>query len=292
LATLIVLYSLASAPAWAQEDEAEAESEVIEDEAQDEVVEQEAVPTKTPTEAATQAQAIHTKHCADMAADDTSLAAHTLQTVGAAWQEVSEAHKAQPEPYLLYWRGVLAACLGQDGRAQVDLMGFVDEYSGNNAYAAMVRDARRRLRRVNLSTTASAGVRASGSPSPNGTGALPAGVALAGGALGSGIVAAILWSQAVAIGDELNDRPHQAAELSSLRENGDAMAVTSGVLTGVAVGCGVASAVALLVGAQNKARGTAAGRWAPGRNRGVSSSATPWIGGDGHGLFGGIGGRW
>lgn len=116
-----VALSLVAAPAWAQE----------------------ALP---PEQAAQQASQVVERWCDDVAAGDTIGAAEAVAEVAAAWADVGRAHEAQPLPYLLYWRGVLGQCLSQDERALLDLRRFVGLAREDAEQAAVVEDARRRIR--------------------------------------------------------------------------------------------------------------------------------------------------
>lgn len=101
---------------------------------------------------ALEAAQVRDELCTDVAGDETTLAAQSLTRVGDVWARVSEAYEASQEPFLLYWRGVLGQCLNQDARAKADLEGFLAGSSGEATYTDLVRDARRRLRRLDADT--------------------------------------------------------------------------------------------------------------------------------------------
>jgi hypothetical protein len=86
------------------------------------------------------------EHCTTLRSDDVGLASDALVTVGLVWKRVDGAYGEQPEDWLLYWRGVLAHCLGQQDPARSDLAAFVAASSADPELAPQIRDARRRLR--------------------------------------------------------------------------------------------------------------------------------------------------
>ena len=97
---------------------------------------------------ALEAQLTVEKYCANAAGDDVTLAANSVVAVGAVWAAVSAEADAGTESYLLYWRGVLGACLKQSEKAEDDLERFIAEASSDEGLAALVKDATRRLRRL------------------------------------------------------------------------------------------------------------------------------------------------
>tara|TARA_Y100001968_G_scaffold333690_1_gene398413 strand:+ start:1710 stop:2426 length:717 start_codon:yes stop_codon:yes gene_type:complete len=87
-------------------------------------------------------------YCADAAGDDVTLAAESVALVSALWAQVSAAADAGGEPYLLYWRGLLGECLKQSEKAEEDLQRFIANAADTQALASLVRDASRRLKRL------------------------------------------------------------------------------------------------------------------------------------------------
>jgi len=249
-----------------------------------------AADTPSPTAAATAAQAVHTEHCADVAALDNSTAARAVHTVSATWLQVSDAYKASPEPYLLYWRGVLGACLGQEDRALEDLKAFVDQSSDEGAYSGMIREARRRVRRLE---------RQPGTAAANDLGArkiraqrvLGNGIGLALVSAASGVGAGVLWTQARKLGTQLETGVRARATLTEMQIAGEVMNWSSRVLTGLSIGCGLASTIAMvasigtLAKVQRESRKTAS-------RAATSIPITPWLSPGSQGLVGGIEGRW
>ena len=100
------------------------------------------------SEASVQAWQTHQELCAGIAGGSLSLAASSLPAVSLTWERVGTAWEASGHPSLLYWRGLLAQCLGQTGRALDDLEAFLTASSGDPAYRVQVQDSRRRLRRI------------------------------------------------------------------------------------------------------------------------------------------------
>ncbi len=99
-------------------------------------------------DAALQANQVRDLHCAEMAADRTSSMTSALVAVAPVLDEVSRVYEQTKAPYLLYWRGVLLQCSGQEARATEDLSTFVAD-PGNQRYLPdLVRDGERRLRHL------------------------------------------------------------------------------------------------------------------------------------------------
>ena len=100
-------------------------------------------------EAAAQAQLVHQMRCADVvAASDEGEAARAMSEVSDVWATVNDAYERTGEGWLLYWRGLLAECLGQNERAELALVEFIEGAGRSQKLAPMVRDARRRLRHI------------------------------------------------------------------------------------------------------------------------------------------------
>ncbi len=102
-------------------------------------------------DAATLAYQVHTEHCADVAAAATSTkTAEQTAVVTDAWSTVIGVYESTGRSYLLYWRGLLAQCLGQEERAGQDLQLFVALEQYDQRFDSLIKDARRRLRRMKL----------------------------------------------------------------------------------------------------------------------------------------------
>jgi hypothetical protein len=102
----------------------------------------------TPAEVAVEAARVRDELCSDAAGDDRTLAATRHGEVSAVWGQVSEAYEVSQLPFLLYWRGVLEQCLDIEDKAIADLGAFVAASEGDSTYADLVRDAKRRVRRL------------------------------------------------------------------------------------------------------------------------------------------------
>jgi hypothetical protein len=109
---------------------------------------------------AVRAADVHADHCGAMSGADMQAAVAGFQAVAGVWGELDTALRGSsvPQPYLLYWRGLLAQCMGRDEEASSDLQGFlhaadflgaVDE-DRPGQLQGMVRDSRRRLRRMGV----------------------------------------------------------------------------------------------------------------------------------------------
>ena len=105
-------------------------------------------PTEIDVDLAIRANDVHQMYCAELYAPDVQRAAEGYQTVGETWGEVDARHEATGEVYWLYWRGLMAECLGQYDQAQGDLHAFLDAHGETPAYAELVKDARRRVTRI------------------------------------------------------------------------------------------------------------------------------------------------
>jgi len=97
---------------------------------------------------------VNHEYCAEIYLQDVALAARGYQKVAEAWETVDLGYRDSGDSSLLYWRGVLAQCLGQQELAGEDLGNFVRWTEGvdDAELAAMVSDAEARMKR--LDTTA------------------------------------------------------------------------------------------------------------------------------------------
>ena len=105
-------------------------------------------------DAAALAWEVHTEHCADVAAAATSTrTAEQTAIVTDAWSNIISTYENTGRTYLLYWRGLLAQCLGQEERAGQDLQLFVALEQYDQRFESLVKDARRRLRRMKITVS-------------------------------------------------------------------------------------------------------------------------------------------
>ena len=117
--------------------------------------------------AAVAASAVLDAECTDVAGGAATTSANALVVVGPVLAQVSSTYDATREPVLLYWRGALTSCIGQEDRAVEDLTAFVAAVDGQPGYEDQVRDARRRLQRLTASSARPVAARAvpqAGSP--------------------------------------------------------------------------------------------------------------------------------
>jgi hypothetical protein len=98
---------------------------------------------------AVRANEVHQTWCADIYGAEISAAAAGYREVSEVWAVVDVSLQDAANAPLIYWRGVLAQCLGQDDRAAEDLILFLEMLEAGDrvdreALAAMEEDARRR----------------------------------------------------------------------------------------------------------------------------------------------------
>jgi hypothetical protein len=99
-------------------------------------------------EAALDADEINQEHCANLYTAQVNQAASATVAVAEAWQNVDEVYSETGAAYLLYWRGVLAQCLGREESAATDLSEFVESQGDSTMFASLVKQAKTRLRRL------------------------------------------------------------------------------------------------------------------------------------------------
>jgi hypothetical protein len=191
-------------------------------------------------DAAERAASTHEAWCSDVAAARSTTSFEASAAVSAVLAEVSRAYDRTPEVWLLYWRGLLAACAEREERAIDDLSAFAAAADGDPALADQVTDARRRLRRL-----------MGGSPAPAPAPPPPAiaiGVGLfAGGAAFAGLSG---WQasevQRHQVGFEESELAW-AARVTTWAEPGEQAAVASNALLGAAIGVGVGGVATMVL---------------------------------------------
>ena len=99
-----------------------------------------------PNAAALRASMVLEAHCADVAAGSATKSAQALSAVSPALTQVSEAHDATGEAFLLYWRGRLNLCLDREDRAKEDLEAFVAQAGDEPMYTDQLQQSSRLLR--------------------------------------------------------------------------------------------------------------------------------------------------
>ena len=193
---------------------------------------------------AAKAQKTHEDHCAKAAgAGAESDAALATAEVGAVWAEVALVHETTGATWLLYWRGLLAQCIGQNERAAEALEEFVESGAALDGMDAMVRDAEKRLRR--LRPEYDAPERARRPPTPEQrrrAGQLAAGLVLAFGAGGAGAGSAAGFSGLASTHSTLMSLTRSASAAEGLLDQGDHQ-LAAGV--GLAAGATVAAVISI-----------------------------------------------
>jgi len=116
---------------------------------------------------------VHLMYCAEMYGKDIGAAAAGYQEVGKVLGDLSDTLESSEQHYLLYWRGLLAECLGQYDQAVGDLVTFIVSFERSPGLSEMVRDARQRVERIralqagaNTNVTASIGAPIAFLPDP------------------------------------------------------------------------------------------------------------------------------
>lgn len=99
-------------------------------------------------DAAVRADDINQEHCASLYDASVERAASATVAVAEAWSRVDDVYAETGASYLLFWRGVLAQCLGREEAALDDLNAFVQSQEGSTVFSSLVRLARSRVRRL------------------------------------------------------------------------------------------------------------------------------------------------
>lgn len=234
-------------------------------------------------EAALAAHQTREEHCSDVGTLNVTKAAASVTQVATVWQQVSEAYEAEQVSYILYWRGMLAQCLGYDDKAVSDLSAFIKSDAERTESAGMLADARRRLNFL---------MRGSSAPPPPPP--PPAPVLGVGFLVGSGVFGALSISQGVLVlgnDDEFKAETHDAAGRQILLEERAPLVAATNGLGAAAISCLTASVISFGVHlATSKPKVSVSGSMSrrqpvPGLSIGIGPT------GDG-GLAIGIGGRW
>ena len=184
-------------------------------------------------EAALAAHQTREAHCPDVGALDVTKAAASVAQVATVWQQVSEAYEAEGVTYILYWRGMLAQCLGYDDKAISDLSAFIKSDAERAESGGMIADARRRLNFLMRGTSAR--------PPPPPAAALGVGFLV-----GSGVFGALTISQGVQVednDDEFKAETHDAAGRQILLEERAPLVAATNGLGAAAISCLTASLI-------------------------------------------------
>lgn len=106
---------------------------------------------------AVEAAAVQDAHCGQILGDDAALESGALSAVATTLGTVSQAHDATRKPFLLYWRGGLAQCIGHDDNARVDLLTSWNKTEDDASMAGQRDDAVRRLRMLGVTVRSGEG---------------------------------------------------------------------------------------------------------------------------------------
>jgi len=106
-------------------------------------------------DAALKAHAVVEANCADIAGPTATMTS-ALAVVAPVLDEVSRTYEQYKEPSLLFWRGVLLACLSNEEPAKLDLETFAADPGNQRFLPDLVRDAERRLRQISRGGTGGA----------------------------------------------------------------------------------------------------------------------------------------
>ncbi len=226
---------LLSAPAWAQEGG-------------------EPVSEANVGTAALAAAQVHEEHCADTRGNDVSVFGTAMAQVSGALVSVSETYDATQDPSLLFWRGLLAICVGREDVGAIDLQTFLEGVDGQSAYADQIRDANRRLRRVFVTQE-----RAPTPPRNPGGAVLGAGLVAGAGAFAglSGWQADRLRAAEESV---LNDGL-QGATLDEAWDDGGDSADRANAFLGASIGLATGSLVSFIITAATADKGPDRAAW-------------------------------
>ncbi len=99
---------------------------------------------------AMRANEVNQQYCADIYTAEVQLAIEGYRHVTAIWGDIDDALAVEADPVLLYWRGVLAHCLGQPDRSLEDLRPFIEGLDDDRraTLQGLVEDAEMRIRRI------------------------------------------------------------------------------------------------------------------------------------------------
>jgi hypothetical protein len=201
---------------------------------------------------ALEAAQVQSEHCADAYGRDMTRALKSIAAVGNVWARLSEQYEKSGETFLRYWRGVLAQCMDQEARGLADLQAFVAESGSNTLWAALVKDAKRRIRQLERKTGASRAA-AAGPLAPEKAKAL-AGVIVGGSLTAGSVVSSILaksyWDSSLAQAAAIYDAEIEGLKGSDQLSDGQQAFDTSIVLTTAAIAMGAGAVVSFIVAAR------------------------------------------
>jgi hypothetical protein len=100
--------------------------------------------------AAVQAANVHAEHCAEGVNQTIEATGSAIAQVGETWASLDGMPERTNATGLLYWRGLLAECLGRTDHAITDLMKFLEVHANDSTWVEPARDAMRRLERMGV----------------------------------------------------------------------------------------------------------------------------------------------
>ena len=206
-------------------------------------------------EVAAKAQKVHEEYCAKVAgAGAEGDAARATVEVGEVWAAVADVHEATGATWLLYWRGLLAQCIGQEERAADALVKFLESDPTSEGLAAMARDARKRLGRLRPDYVVPKLKRSPPTPEQHRRrGQIAGGVVLALGAGGAGVGSGFGFVHLSATHATLTNARHTTAEVEGLLDQGDGQ-IAAGIGLALGAGAAVAASIAVLARAGTRPR--------------------------------------
>jgi hypothetical protein len=104
------------------------------------------------TEIAVRSHAFHQQYCADVASGTTTASLEAMTKVVPVLTRLSQVYDRTGTTYLLYWRGLLLYCTGQEERAGDDLRLFLTWAPNEATFPTLWKDAKRRVRRLPAQT--------------------------------------------------------------------------------------------------------------------------------------------
>jgi hypothetical protein len=191
---------------------------------------------------------LHQEHCSDATTSDLEVVSQKFAKIGPAWSAVNEQYNSTKRGDLLYWRGKLALCLGQNATGGQDLFRFVKGTDAATQWSALVEDATQQLEKLNISLGPAPPAQAAAVSPIRSKPRAPFvfGVGLAGAAAASFVVSAVEWQQALAVGELVHSVRHNPGESLILLREGDRHASASRALIGLGAGLAVGSAISMV----------------------------------------------
>ena len=199
------------------------------------------LPADSPKDVARAAQQVVESHCARLTRNRASAKADALGAIGPVYSRVSVVYEQTRIPWLVYWRGVLSQCLGEDQVARVDLEAFVQANGDDRSLASQVVDAKRRLRLLDWRGRPEVRARS--------VVGLVAGAGLALAAVSTAVGSAQAASAQETTREQLYLGDQPRATIDSLVAQGEGQALRQSVLLGFTIGFGLGSGLSFVIAA-------------------------------------------